>query len=174
MSVISNVIRSIKKTVYSDCEWLRCYEVEALTAFYLHMVEEDKDKLIQQFKRLDMMERSKNGKLLQIFDGLDTVRKKWPREIKICPDEPVTGYKFALKRNGKEYAIFNIFLGRGGIGEIQFEKMPSKFQSKVAKVGDIKAFLLKEKELPRETTYVFKGVVTDDEEQKLEEDLHRG
>ncbi|MDG2713849.1 hypothetical protein P7M00_26020, partial [Vibrio parahaemolyticus] len=74
----------------------------------------------------------------------------------------------------KEYAIFNIFLGRGGIGEIQFEKMPSKFQSKVAKVGDIKALLLKEKELPRETTYVFKGVVTDDEEQKLEEDLHRG
>ncbi|MBO0217205.1 hypothetical protein J0676_27430, partial [Vibrio sp. Vb2880] len=63
---------------------------------------------------------------------------------------------------------------RGGIGEIQFEKMPSKFQSKVAKVREIKALLLKEKELPRGTTYAFKGVVTDDEEQKLEEDLHRG
>ncbi|EMF7390460.1 hypothetical protein V4F62_004522 [Vibrio parahaemolyticus] len=174
MSVISNVIRSLKKAVYSDCEWLRCYEVEALTAFYLHITEEDKGKLIQQFKRLDMMERSKSGKLLQIFDGLDTVRKKWPKEIKIYPDEPISGYKFALEKAGKEYAKFVLFLGRGGIGEIQFEKMPSKYQSKVAKVVDIQVLLSKAKELSCETTYVFKGVVTDEEEQRLEEDLHGG
>ncbi|OEJ08034.1 hypothetical protein BHE89_14475 [Shigella sp. FC1967] len=76
MSKITNLMRLMKKIVYSDCEWLRSYEVDALRTFYHHLNDIDKGKLLKQFDRLDMMERSSNGKLLQFFDALDTVRKK--------------------------------------------------------------------------------------------------
>ncbi|MDX5050559.1 MULTISPECIES: hypothetical protein [Gammaproteobacteria] len=173
MSTITNLMRLMKKMVYSDCEWLRSYEVDALMAFYHHLNDIDKRKLLKQFERLDMMERSSNGKLLQFFDALDTVRKKWPRDIKIGAANPVSGYKLSCTKGSATNLRFVVFLGMGGIGEIQFLKMPTEYNSKAAKVVDIKKILSESSSFCLEGLFTFNGMVSDDEEQNLEDELHK-
>lgn len=173
MSMISNIRRTIKKVIYTDCEWLRSYEVEALVTFYLHLNDIDKCKLIYQFKRLDMLDRSPNGKLTQFFDGLDTIRKDWPEEIRINADMPIEGYQFVIKNSNKIYTRFVLFLGKGGLGEVQFTKMPATFSEKVCKVTQIAEVLLNLPKLSENKTSIFEKIISEEEVIQLDDDLNR-
>ncbi len=173
MSMMSSIRRALKKSLYTDCEWLRCYEVEALVTFYQYLNKSEKNKLIHQFRRLDMLERSPSGKLIQFFDGLDTIRKNWPEEIKIEPGTPMAGYQFAIENNGEVDTRFVVFLGKGGLGEIQFTKTPVEYNNGTSKVVQIGKILSEEPELPEGKTFLFEKLISEEEEQQLAYDLNR-
>ncbi|WP_171742490.1 hypothetical protein [Shigella sp. FC1967] len=50
----------------------------------------------------------------------------------------MSGYKFSGTKDSAANLRFVVFLGMGGIGEIQFLKIPTEYNSKAAKVVDIK------------------------------------
>jgi hypothetical protein len=171
MSITSEMLRALKRLIYSDCEWLRSYEIEALTAFYLHLEKADRDKFIHQFEHLDMIQRSPNGKLLQFFDGLDTLRKSWSDDIKIHSEHSIIGFKLSVKKKHSLYLRFVIFLGKGGVGEIQFIKKPELYQPRVVKTKEVANYLKTPAEFDELHTVIFEKVISENEEYNHEREL---
>ncbi|WP_166838481.1 hypothetical protein [Rheinheimera pleomorphica] len=171
MSIASEMLRALKRLIYSDCEWLRSYEIEALTAFYLHLEKADRSKLIRQFEHLDMIQRSPNGKLLQFFDGLDSLRKNWAHDIKIMPDQSVIGFQFSVKKEHSLYLRFVIFLGKGGFGEIQFIRKPELYQPRARKTKEVADLLKAASVVDGLHTVIFEKIISENEEYDLEREL---
>ena len=168
---MDNFKRWFKKTIRPGCEWLRDYERDAIVAFFLSRSGDERSKLAQQFRRLDMQQRSPSGKLLQLFDALEPIRKGWPNSILLEPFAPLIGYQVSIQRDGNLHSRFVVFLGHGGLGEIQFAKRPSDFESRSVKISQLFATLESDPALPRGLRFQFEKTLTEDEDQELEDSL---
>ncbi len=165
--------RWFKKTIRPGCEWLRDYERDAIVAFFLSRSEDERGKLVQQFRRLDMQQRSPSGKLLQLFDALEPIRKGWPNSILLDSTAPLVGHQLSIQRNDKLHSRFVIFLGHGGLGEIQFTKWPSDFESRSVRISQLATPLESDPSLPPGFRFEFEKTLTEDEEQALENSLEQ-
>ena len=165
--------RWLKKTIRPGCEWLRDYERDAIVAFFLSRSEDERGKLVQQFRRLDMQQRSRSGNLLQLFDALEPIRKGWPNSVLLDAATPLVGHQVSIHRDNKTHSRFVVFLCRGGLGEIQFTKWPSLFDSRSIRISQLAASLERGPALPAGSRFEFEKTLTDDEEQELEESLEQ-
>lgn len=107
--------------------------------------------------------------LLQLFDSLDSIRINWPDSIRISRDGLSVGYKFNLL--GQPSIRFAVFLGRGGLGEIQFKRTPKSFQAKSAKVRRIREILATIDPASPLVQFEAGGLLTIKEHEALESEL---
>ena len=147
------------------------YEANALLAFYLSRDDNDKSKLLNQYDRLDKIERSKTGKLLRLLDCLDATRKLWPAEIRIDPLKPVAGHRISFECNG-EGAMAVVFLGYGGVGEVQFTKIQPDWTKKYLRVTDLARYC--RKELNEQFRFEYSGEVSQEEEEEVNQRIGEG
>ena len=171
MRTLELIRRRLHKLWYPGSSWLRSYEAHSLLAFYLSRGDEEKTKLIQQFEKLDKLQRSKNGKLLQLFDCLDSTRQRWPAEIRIEPLKAVAGHKVRFGSGGDQ-GVAVIFLGNGGIGEIQFTRIPPIWIDKHARVTELARYC--RDELENQYPFEYCGEISQEEEEDLNQSIGEG
>lgn len=162
--------RWLNRALRPGCEWLRSYEVEAITAFYLSLDEGDREKLLNQFDRVDHQSRSSTGVLLTLFDSSDDIRANWPDSIRISRDGLLVGYKFKLL--GRPSIPFVAYLARGGLAELQFKRTPESFQAKSAKVRHMRGVLAGVDPRSPPIQFEMGGQLTVDEDETLDAKLY--
>ena len=171
MRALELVRRRLHKLWYPGSTWLRSYEAQSLLAFYQSREDQDKLKLIRQYEKLDKLQRSKTGKLLQLFDCLDSIRQRWPDEIRIEPSKPLAGHKIKFGSNG-DSGVAIVFLGNGGIGEVQFTKVPSNWNDKHVRVTELALYC--RNELEGQLPFEYCGEISQEEEEDLNQSIGEG
>jgi len=122
--------------------WLRDYEASTIEVLFHLLPAEDKIKLLEQLKRLDIVQRSPNGKVVQVFELVDTLRKHWSSNILLPMHGDVEiAFRFKLYRDTKSYLNGIIYVSNGALTSLEYSSKPEYSDDKFIKIHQLREVL---------------------------------
>ena len=118
--------------------WLRSYEAQAIFLLYKALNENEKKLFIKQLKLLDLVQRSPNGHISQVFQMVDSTRLNWEACIKIpCHSKPERVFRVRMYDGGCLYLRGVLYITHGAFTSLEFDTIPDYFHEKAIKITEL-------------------------------------
>jgi len=132
MKIISVVKKIINKLIYGSETLLHAHEATSICVFQEQLSNENKEVLGMQFNKLDVFQRSPDGKVVTFFDSGDQYFKHWSDDVLFeNRDEAKVISKITLEILNPSTARKNaklkveVMIHEGHFAALYFNKKPS-------------------------------------------------
>ncbi len=140
--VVVTVASLVKKLtaifLFSGDSWLRDYESESIAEFLNLLNSKDRNKILLQLARCNLVQRSVDGRIVQFYESIDQYRKRWGDELKVnLGGEIEKKYKLDFLAKNGERVVGNFFIGKGFITCIEYKLMPCQYNPRFIKIFEL-------------------------------------